>query len=490
MLLDNMKKALNQTVTLNGSPALKSSESAVLDLFARGGAMMGKRDQLRKLIDLAFMEDANLATRAVLYLSDVRQGQGVRDVLRATIELLIERYDEFVINEFIRLIPEYSRWDALYQFVGTDYEPNAFRALFAAATIAKQKNDYLVFKWLKSADASSKETRKLGRLTAFYFGMSEREYRKFLSAGRAKLNLVENALTHKNLESFNYETTPSKASLKYRKAFLRNDYEHYSQYLSQVEKGEKKMNMGVAYPHEIVSQYLDKREQINQTLELAWKNLPNYALQEENMLVVCDTSGSMGARVNQQSTISAMSISVSLAIYTAQRNKGFFHNHFISFSESPALIQIRENESLKDTVTRVLHTDWGYSTDIDKVMRLILNSAKMNNLPQEELPSTVLIISDMQFNSCIENTRNLVYWKKLFKESGYELPAIVFWNVMDYGNLPASQNELGVGLVSGYSPVTLKFIYEGIMLTPYDLMLRALKTERYDVADRIFKGLN
>ena len=51
-------------------------------------------------------------------------------------------------------------------------------------------------------------------------GLTEREYRKGLSALRKHLDVVERKMSSQNWQSIDYETVPSKANLNYNKAFL------------------------------------------------------------------------------------------------------------------------------------------------------------------------------------------------------------------------------------------------------------------------------
>jgi hypothetical protein len=488
-MLNFLRDELNKTHTLNGADAFKSTKSAVLDLFSRGANLRTEMTELEHLIREAFNENDELALRAVFYLSDIRGGQGTRDVMKAAIKVIVERHPN-IVEKLMPLFVEFTRWDMLYEFVGTKFEKTAFQTMLKAVVSAQKTNDYLVFKWLKSADATSKETRHLGWLTAKYFGMDLKTYRKFLTAGRAKLNLVENALTHKRVDSINYAQVPSKANLKYRTAFYRHDEFRYRGFLESVMTGEKKMNMSVGYPHEIVAAYrttggMGWGSEINSSdlaLEASWKSLPNFlGDSQENLLVVADVSGSMSSSPKGATNITAMDISVALAIYTAQRNHGHFHNNYITFSAQPALLRISDKDSLRDAINKVIRSPWGMNTDIDKVFELLLRVAKNNKLSQDDMPSTIVIVSDMQFDACARGGRNFKSWESQFQMEGFELPKIVFWNVMDYGNVPVSQKENGVALIGGYSPSILEFIYNGNIVTPYDFMLKVIMTPRYDL---------
>ena len=185
---------------------------------------------------------------------------------------------------------------------------------------------------------------------------------------------------------------------------------------------------------------------MDMTVEAQWKQLPNYADTEANALVVCDVSGSMF-----QGNPSAISVATSLAIYIAERNKGAFKDHFITFSETPKLERLKGN-SLYEKVKNLSSANWGISTNLQSVFDLVLRMAVKNRVPASEMPSSIFIVSDMEFDSCIEG-RNFDAIQSKFAKAGYEMPKLVFWNVMSRNNqTPVTMDEEGTFLVSGCSP--------------------------------------
>ena len=483
----------NLTRTENLARAYKSTKSKVLDLFGLGGSALQKTNlELEGMVAEAFNENPMLAARVVFYLGDVRGGQGVRKVFKVGLKVIMNRYPE-IIEDLIELIPEYTRWDMLYEFVGTKCEEYAFYIMRRVAFHAdRERKNHLIFKWLKSPKTSSKESTRLGRLTAKYFGMTEKQYRKFLARNRARMNIVERKMSSQDWDGIDYSAVPSKASLQYREAFKRHDGYRYEQYIERVNRGEEKMNMNVTYPHEIVNKYTNGHwiyspQEFDPVLEAAWKSLPVYN-GHGNILTIADVSGSMSSKVNSQSSVSCMDVSIALAIYTAENNVGEFNNIFMTFSENPELIQINERDSLRDKLVRVANSEWGVNTNIDRAFDLILRTAVRNNVPREELPETVLIISDMQFDECSNiDKANYDHWKENFANHGYALPQIVFWQVSTRSNVPVQYSQSGAAIVSGFSPSILKFIYENKIVNPFEFMLEVVMTERYDAVGDLFE---
>ena len=212
------------------------------------------------------------------------------------------------------------------------------------------------------------------------------------------------------------------------------------------------------------------------SLDTTWQALEDFT-NNENALVVVDGSGSM---YRDTGIISPASAALSLGIYFAERNKGEFANHFITFSENPQLVEIKGSD-IYEKVNYCMSFNEVANTDIQKVFELILNTAIKHNVPQEQMPSSLYIISDMEFDSCVNNSdmTNFEHAKKLFADNGYNLPQVIFWNV-DSRNLqqPVKFNESGVCLVSGISPRIFAMI-KSHDLTPLSFMMSILNSERY-----------
>ncbi|MDR2005882.1 MAG: DUF2828 family protein, partial [Acidaminococcales bacterium] len=122
------------------------------------------------------------------------------------------------------------------------------------------------------------------------------------------------------------------------------------------------------------------------------------------------------------------------------------------------------------------------NTDVSKVFGLILAAAVKNGLKQSDMPDTLYIISDMEFDYCADNAgvTNFEYAKEAFEAQGYKLPAVVFWNVQSRNEQqPVTMNEQGVALVSGFSPRIFGMIASG-NLSPYAFMMDTLNKERYE----------
>ena len=426
----------NMGFTENGALTYTTTGSAVLDLFSMGGALRSSEEErIRMLVDLAYREDPVKTMAVLLYLRDCRGGQGEKRVFKVAIKRLIEAHN---LNKksLYEAISKYGCYKDVFDiFTPEEIAPVIAPIIEEHKTLSKGT---LLEKWMPSVKgARSGYAHKLAKL----LGMTDKEYRKYLSSKRAALNLVESKMCKNEWDKIDYPSVPSRANLIYSDAFNRHDAERYSAFLNKVEKGEEKINTSVLYPYEVFNK-------INTpNADVLWDNLKDYT-NGENALVVCDTSGSMCC---SYSGVLPISVSVSLALYFAERNKGIFHNEFITFSENPCFQKI-EGTTLKEKFHNIEKANWGMSTNLQKVFDLVLNSAVKNKVPEEEMPTTIYIISDMEFNYCVDGT-NLDGIIKKYNDAGYKLPRLVFWNVNSkQNNVCASKDTSGVMLVSGCSP--------------------------------------
>ena len=478
-MLEFLKREANKTYTENGSVTYRSTGRDCLDLFATIGALRRESEQeITARFLRAYAEDPDLAMKILFYGRDVRGGLGERRVFRILLRWLAVSKPESVVRN-LPYVAEYGRWDDVLVLLDTPCRAEALALLkqqFDAdlAALSSDGDVSLLGKWLPSVNASNDETIRAAKQIANAFGLSDRDYRKTLTKLRAQIRILENNLRKRDY-TFDYSKQPSKAMFKYRKAFLRNDAERYGAFMQRVSTGEVKLNTGALYPYEIIEKayHCDDAERLS--LDATWRALADYT-QDENALVVADGSGSMywGGKPMPAA------VAQSLAIYFAEHNRGAFRNHFITFSMNPRLVEIKG----RDIVDKARYCETFNecaNTNIQKVFELVLNAAVRNRVPQKDLPSTIYIISDMEFDSCAAGASltNFEYAAKLFRQAGYRLPNVVFWNVSSRNQQqPVTMNEQRVALVSGCSPRIFSMVMEG-SLDPFTFMLSVIDTERY-----------
>lgn len=489
-MLEYLKNEANRAYTENGAVTHASTGSDCLDLFAAIGALRSSDEQeILKRFVRAFTEDPDLALKTLFFARDVRGGLGERRVFRVCLHWLAHNAPASV-KKNLPYIAEYGRWDDLLSLMGTPCEKNALllikEQLEADQNAMDRGEDVsLLAKWLPSVNASNARTVLYAKRIARFLGMSDAVYRKTLVKLRERIRIIENNLRQKDY-SFDYAKQPSKAMFKYRKAFYRNDGDRYGEFLKKVSAGEARMHADTLMPYELVEPYLcfnwgshdflrDISEEERNALNATWAALPAFA-KDENALAVIDTSGSMYYTGKPLPA----AVALSLGLFFAEHNTGAFKNHFIEFSARPQLIEIK-GDTFADRLRYVASFNEVADTNLEAVFDLILNAAVRNKVPREELPATLYLISDMEFNCCVRNAdaTNFENAKAKFAAHGYQLPKIVFWNVQSRNTQqPVTLNEQGVALVSGCTPRIFHMISDGV-LSPFGYMMEILGAERY-----------
>jgi hypothetical protein len=496
--LNGLTNATNYRRTENGALTHKSTRSALLDMFAMGAAMRKRSDEdVIIMFRNAFAENPVYALKCLFYIRDVRGGQGERRFFRTCMKDLAVQ-DTDAARRNLKYVPEFGRWDDLYVFVGTPLEDAAFEIMKEQLALDVQcKTPSLLAKWLKSENTSSKTSRKLAQRTREYLGMTHKQYRKTLSILRERINVLERLMSAGKWDEIEFDKIPSKAGMIYKNAFARHDLERAKSekevqtYADFAKDTTKKVNAKTLYPYECVEEALKNYySSMNNTQRLItnkyWENLVDYFNAATfNGICVADTSGSMhGTPIN---------VAISLALYCAEKAKGPFANHYISFASRPQLIKT-DGVDFVDKVRRIYGTNLVDNTNIEAVFDLLLDTAMRNGCKQEDLPQNIIIISDMEFDECAcpgwvskgmnftsFNTRNadtlLENIAKKWENYGYEMPHLVFWNVDCRNENIPMLGDGPISYVSGFSPSIFETIISG--KTGYDLMMEKLNSERY-----------
>lgn len=491
--LSNLKTEANYTRTLNGARTHGSTGDACLDFFAVAGGMRYRRpaDQIN-LFERAYIETPELAMKLLFHLRDIRGGMGERKLFRTLLRHVARTWPESA-RKNVQYVAEFGRWDDLLCLLGTPAQREAVQAIKRqlaedeAALKRREAGDgdahiSLLAKWLPSDNTSSPRTRTTAQRLIRALGMEQREYRRLVTALRARIGLTERQLTRKEPEKVNYGAVPAQAMLKYRSAFEKRDGKRYADYLKAVRNGEQRIHTDTLFPYEVLRPFFnggywgrDNAKGMD-ALEALWDHLPG-AIGNVNAISVVDTSGSMYC---SRGPLMPALISQAMGLYCAERCEGVFHNHMITFESRPHLVEVH-GETLRDKLKYIGSLPWGWSTNLEAVFYLILETAVNSGAKQEEMPQVLYIFSDMEFNCAVRDADKTVYEnaKELFEAYGYKMPAVVFHNVNSWQmQTPVTAHTRGTALTSGASTHALGHKFDG-NVTPMDHMLRVLNGERY-----------
>ena len=501
---DGIKQELNseKTFTENGAVAYETSGKSLVDInFAVSELRGASVEDIKKRFSAAYFENPALALRWLFFARDVRQGMGERRLFRICLKWLDEIKPE-VIKRLVPIVAEYGREDDLIELFDSSVSDVVFDYIKTKLEddVDKMNNGKavsLLAKWCPSSNTSSATTRKAAHQLIKKLGWSEKQYRKTLSALRKHLDVVEVKASSNEWSQIDYQKVPSKANLKYKDAFLKHDADRRQKFLDKVEAGEAKINSATNYPHDILHQYSNgycNIKKADPAVEALWKALPDYVTDVDSGKTICvaDGSGSMLTSISN-SSCTALEVANALAIYFSEKLNGPFKDKYITFSSRPKLVDMSNAKSLHDKAEIALRHSECDSTNIEKVFDLLLNVAKKNNLKQEDIPN-ILILSDMNFDSgvyCSEDGTLMEQIAKKWKNSGYEIPRVTYWNICGgidrHAPVPVQKAKNGVVLVSGFSPLIASMIYSQ-KTDPFDVLVEKLMTKRYNKIEELVKS--
>lgn len=498
-MLNSIKKELNKKLTENGASVYSSTLNSVLDMFAFGAAYRGRDDRdVIELFERALDENKELAMKCLFWIRDARGGAGERRFFRVCMKWLAETYPDWAREVMIH-IPDFGRFDDLYCFVDTPLQQEAL-AMIGNQLYSDTDATFpsLCAKWAKSCNASSEETRRLGRLTANVMSLTYYQYQKMLAKIRNRLNVIERLMSDGRWDEIKFEKVPSNAGLRYSHCFSIRE-ELKERYANFITDSKTKVNSAVLYPYDCAIKANNvshmpygstEREAVNKY----WENLPDYIGDNDasNFMCVCDTSGSM---TWGNSNPKPIDVATSLAMYFAERAKGPFYNHYISFASSPQLIEIIGRDFV-EKINHIRKTNLCDNTNLEAVFNLLLNIAK-SGIPAENFVKNLFIISDMEIDQATNEIRyyDSFYNRETKSYNGFKslmerirdnwerqtdipFPKLYYWNVNARNNTILDLGK-DVSYISGASPAILKQVLSG--KTGWELCLETLLSERYKV---------
>ena len=503
--MNSLQNTYNYKRTENGALAHKTTNSAVYDMFAMGAAYRSRSDaDCILLFKNAFEENETLALKCLFYIRDCRGGQGERRFFRVCMRWLAENYPERAAA-LAEYVPEYGRYDDWFKiYFGTPVEKQVIEMMkkqLSTDMFCKKNAVSLLAKWMPSENASSRETIRTAKKIRNAFGVSAKEYRQMLSKLRTKINVLEKLMSANKWDEIEFDKIPSKAGLIYKNAFARRDI-IAKRYESFAKDKTTKVNATTLYPYEVVAKALqhigndwgwgyNSSLHINEVdramINKYWENLGEYINPDRKDKILCmvDTSASMRGR----EAAAPINVAISLGLYCAERIGGPFKNHYISFSRTPRLIKT-EGVDFIDKVFRIYRTNLCENTNLTAAFDLLLEIAKKPGVKKEDIPSTIIVLSDMEID---QGTGN--YWsssnsrwtketaftemekmRQKWASYGFKLPRLIYWN-LDARNDTILDAGPNVSFVSGMSPVLFKRVLSG--KNGYELMLETICSDRY-----------
>ena len=361
-----IREQATKTYTENGAAARNTTGDARLDLFATIGSLRrADPERIELLFAEAYQADPLFALKILFYARDIREGLGERRVFRILLQYLAEYHPQAVIAN-LDLIGVFGRFDDWYCLIGTGVEDEMWSAMKQQLeadlkNFQEGKSVSLLAKWIKTADSKNTETRKLGILTAQKLGYPVYNFKRIVRSLRKYIGVLEVKMSERKWEEIVYPEVSGRAMMIYRNAFRKHDEKRFNQYLAKALDGKEKIHAETLYPYDLVEKVLYGR-QWNQVLEAQWRQLPD-------------------------------------AIYFAERNRGAYHNLFMTFSQKPEFVSLR-GETLLQKIKYVERTEWGMNTNLQAAFERVLETAMDHDVPPEEMPKALIVVSDMEIDRC------------------------------------------------------------------------------------------
>lgn len=519
-----LKKAVMNSeidaLTANGAVSYSTTGNILVDLFTKSTRGV-EINHLHYLLEEAFKVSPVDAVVLLFQARDCRGGKGEKDVFYEGMRWLMAKNPNVAIS-VLEIIPEYGYFkDWLCIFAGTEFESEMVQAFATrlqkdkCALLSNSPNDIsLAVKYAPKEGRMWDTKHHLATKLASALGVNKAQMRKeILSPLNMAVRTVEIDMCANNWENIDFSKVPSRAMHIYRKAWIARQEKRFTEYLERAKAGNEKMNVGQLHPHEIVEKYISTRHMRSfiedDMVEAQWSQF--MTLQREKFATLdiefpvgvplIDVSGSMCNRVGGESSTMCLNVAVSLGLFIAEMTPGRFHNKSITFTTTPEFVDLNPgggNSSLCSKVEIAKNAKWGYSTNMLSAIDLILDTATGKNdmfgrgrVPQDEMPKILWVLSDMQFDEAGGIDTNFEVVQRKYKEAGYEMPTIVFWNLSGkFTDFPVTvDNGVNTCILSGFSIDTLKSVMIDPIFDPAKTVRRVIDDKRYDPVREVVSPL-
>lgn len=451
----------------------------ILDYFAKAGTYTA-RAQPAVDTDMGriFADDEATALKVVFGLRLItRKPQGVEGIEES--QTGYGRKDEFykavvwlhnhrpeMLYRNLRLIPVFGCWKDFM----TEPLVDVLDRAKVYALVKENLDDALLRKYLPQirsknharTDRDKKRIAWAKGLCAF-LGINTKAYRKLKTQGAG--HIWQRQMSAKAWDDINFNGIPGKAMLHHtsRKGKDKQTvFERHGQVARLTEWVLKQKSVKfTGYPYELTkaagkgaSPSVVQKIIYNKQFETLLEPMRNHKL--GNTLACLDTSGSMGTIVAGK--VSAYDICISMGLVFSSLNVGYFKDAVVAFDTTSRLIKLAGDFCDRLHHVERMETAWG-STNFQSVIDLLVLIRQQNpDIPVDQYPQTLIVISDMQFNPVGGNTEtNYAAAMKKLNSVGLEQTRIIWWFVNGAGtDFPSQMTDKGVYMIGGFDPTNVK----------------------------------
>lgn len=503
------------TRTENGAISNSSTGSIFVDDFGKAGTYMG-RDYLSVATTMSAMWATCPITtlRLAFYLraitrktsvkgektEKVQKGQGLKDeFLKRMLWVAYEHPEVFIKN--LWLVPVAGSYRDIWQLLYLDSQiqnkldrPAIYKEIIH--DLADDDTKDLFLKYMPIPKAKSKlNTDRAKAINRFacefrdFCDLDNKTMRKMKAGGTG--HSWQQYISNNRYKEINWGHIPGKALFQLVKGKFLTNQGLQDSYLKWIQT--QPVAKFTGYPFELfdaVSANITSYAGVNlsevqkHTYDKQFEGLLQKGAEDEggikgNVWTALDTSGSMGSAVAGGKT-SAYSVCASLGIYFSALNTGAFKDNVIMFDNHSSVMELKGTFTDRVAQIKKATTAWG-GTNFQSVIDEIVRIRTMNpEIPVEDYPTTLLVVSDMQFNpagngnwrgSWGNNQRGATgynsdtnYNVAMQKLNAVGLPNIniIWWQVTARtGDFPSRLEDEGTAVISGYDGAIISLILGG-----------------------------
>ena len=415
------------TMTENGAKAYYTTGSKVVDQFGLAGNYRNRSyDEVYEDQAALWEEDKDAAIRLPFYLrlitrstrigegdkktEKVQNGQGQRDEFYKRL-LWFAEFQPDVLYKNLWLVPVIGSWKDLWMLLYYDrmkdrtLDVTKVFDVFKAGLESETHRD-LVKKFMPRIKSSSKKKTDWARITglyakqlAKYLGLSYEKYTKLKASGCA--HDFQKLICAREYDKINWNLIPGRALLALTSGEFLENHKLVENYIKWLDT--KPCAKFTGYPYELIAKYRQSKRtiQVKHTIDKQFNQLVQVARENgrinENVLVCLDTSGSMCSLVDGLSGISCSDIANSLALFFAELNEGYFHNKVMMFDNTSYAHDLgdRTFTNKLDTLPRVPCGGTNFQSVANELVKI---RTEHPEIPLSDYCTTLLVVSDMQFN--------------------------------------------------------------------------------------------
>ena len=492
------------TVTENGAVSNSTTGASLVDQFGKASAHRGRA------LDAVFADQGALHTstdnitalKFALYLRSVtrqpksdlvdtekpievvHKGSGNRDESLKRL-LYIAYYHPQLFNKNMWMIPVTGRYKDLFDLIVLDRtvgnnsldEDTIFEFLATISANSETDSD-LVKKWMprirsnnKCKTESAKVSNQIAKDFAKFLGLNPKDYRQLKSGGKA--HTWQQLISNGDFSSIEWNKVSGHALKSLVSGKFLDNQSLQGEFLKWLDtKGSVNFN---GYPYELLNIWTRSRKTLIQkhTSDKQFQSLIDIAKKDasitENVWCALDTSGSMTVNIGE-GNLTAYDVCVSLGIYFSSLNEGAFKQNVIMFDNKSTVKQL--SGKFTDMVDQIQSSSiaWGgtnFQSVVDEIVRVRTTNPAV---PLEDYPTTLLVVSDMQFNPSGGYGRVTGDNKTNFEEMKTKLEAVfpaewvakfkaIWWDcTARKSDFPATLDDSGCYFMSGFDGAIVNLI--------------------------------